>query len=133
VSPNFIADRHPLPPTEGIYVCHWGSLHTTDIGVSVVNLIWGAPTLRDAVILALLSTLSVALGLVVRYGGQALVAWVNGRNRVAEIEATGKADVARIRETGQVLRDLAELEPERLHLERVRPPPRDEIEPPAAS
>jgi hypothetical protein len=106
---------------------------------SAFNFIWRAPTFRGAVILALLSILSVAVGLLLRYGGLAFVAWVNGRNRVAEIEAAGKADVARIQETGKVLRDLAELEPEqterlRGRLERVRPPPEpDEIEPPAAS
>jgi hypothetical protein len=57
---------------------------------------------------------------------------------VAEIEAAGKADIARIRATGKVLRDLAALEPDQAdhlqgRLERVRPPPPDEIEPPAAS
>ncbi|HEX2185419.1 MAG TPA: hypothetical protein VHN78_07925 [Chloroflexota bacterium] len=60
------------------------------------------------------------------------------KTRVAEIEATGKAEVAKIREAGKAMRALAELEPdrtERLHgrLERVRPPPPDEMEPPAAS
>ncbi len=58
--------------------------------------------------------------------------------RVAEIEAAGKAEVAKIREAGKVLRELAALEPdqaERLRgrLERVQPPPPDEIQPPAAS
>jgi hypothetical protein len=57
-------------------------------------------------------------------GGRALVVWVRGRARVAEIKAEGEADVARIRETGKVLRSLAKLEPdqvERLHgrLDRV--------------
>jgi hypothetical protein len=56
---------------------------------------------------------------------------------VAEIEAAGKADVARIKATGKVLQDLAKLEPEQAEhlqgrLERVRPPP-DQLQPPAAS
>jgi hypothetical protein len=59
------------------------------------------------------------------------------QTRVAEIEAGSRAEVARIRETGKVLRSLAKLntdQDERLHarLERVRPPP-DELQPPAAS
>jgi hypothetical protein len=59
--------------------------------------------------------------------GRALVVWAQGR-----------ADVARIKETGKVLVDLAKVEPDqadrlRTRLERVRPPPPDEIEPPAAS
>jgi hypothetical protein len=104
----------------------------------VVNFIWSAPAPRAAIILALLSILSVAVGLILRYVGQAFVAWVNGRNRVAEIEAMGKADVARIEAAGRVLDHLAQLEPdqaERLRgrLDRVRPPPPDELQPPAAS
>ena len=59
--------------------------------------------------------------------GRALIVWVQGRMRVAEIEATGR-----------VLTDLAKLEPEQAErlqarLDRVRPPPPDQIEPPAAS
>ena len=58
--------------------------------------------------------------------GKALIVWVQGKMRVAEIEATGR-----------VLVDLATLEPdqaERLqaYLERGRPPPPDQIEPPAS-
>jgi hypothetical protein len=57
--------------------------------------------------------------------------------RVAEIEAAGKAEVARIKVTGKVLTDLAKLEPEQVErlqarLDRLRPPP-DQIEPPASS
>jgi hypothetical protein len=58
--------------------------------------------------------------------GRALVAWVQGKMRVAEIEAAGK-----------VLIDLARLDPdqaERLgaRLDRARPPPPSgEVEPPA--
>jgi hypothetical protein len=56
---------------------------------------------------------------------------------VAEIEAAGKAEVARIKATGKVLTDLAKLQPEQVErlqarLDRLRPPP-DQIEPPAAS
>jgi hypothetical protein len=69
--------------------------------------------------------------------GRLLVVWMQGRTRVAEIEALGKADVARIEATSKMLRSLAELEPEqaerlRGRLERVRPPP-EELQPPAAS
>jgi hypothetical protein len=58
--------------------------------------------------------------------GRALVVWVQG-----------KADVARIKATGKVLVDLAKLEPDQAkhlqaRLDRVRTPPSDEIEPPAA-
>jgi hypothetical protein len=103
----------------------------------VDKFIWSAPTPRAGIVLALLSILSVAVGLLLRYAGQAFVAWVNGRNGVAEIEAAGKADVARIEAAGRVLHDLAGLEPEQAerlhgHLERVRPPP-DRLDPPAAS
>jgi hypothetical protein len=103
----------------------------------VDKFIWSAPTPRDGIVLALLSILSVAVGLILRYAGKGFVAWVNGRNRVAEIEAAGKADVARLEAAGKILRDLAHLEPEqaehlRGHLERVRPPPK-ELLPPAAS
>jgi hypothetical protein len=57
--------------------------------------------------------------------------------RVAEIEAAGKAEVARIKVTGKVLTDFAKLEPEQVErlqarLDRLQPPP-DQIEPPAAS
>jgi hypothetical protein len=60
------------------------------------------------------------------------------KTRVAEIEATGKADVARIKATGKVLVDVAQLEPDQAErfqgrLERVRPAPPDELQPPAAS
>jgi hypothetical protein len=59
--------------------------------------------------------------------GRALVVWVQGR-----------ADVARIKATGKVLVDLAKLEPdeaERLQarLDRVRPPPPDQLGLPAVS
>ena len=99
--------------------------------------IWFAPAPRGAVALTLFSLLCTVVVILARYCGQAFVAWVNGRSRVAEIEAAGKAEVAKIRATGKVLRSLAELEPEEAehlhgHLERVRPPP-DELQPPAAS
>jgi hypothetical protein len=104
---------------------------------SAFNFISASPSPWSAIILGLLSVLSVTVGLLLRYSGRAFLAWVNGKNRVAEIEAAGTADVARIEATGKVLRDLAELEPEQAerlqrHLERVRPPP-DELQPPAAS
>ena len=106
--------------------------------MSAVSFIRPAPTLRDAIILTLLSALCTVAVLLARYCGQAFVTWVSGRNRVAEVEAAGRADVARIQETGKVLRALADLDPnqvERLHghLERIRPPPPDQLQPPAAS
>jgi len=59
--------------------------------------------------------------------GRALVVWVQGR-----------ADVDRIKAAGEVLTELAKLQQDQadwLHvrLDRVRPPPPDELEPPAAS
>ena len=50
----------------------------------------------------------------------------------------GVVDIVKILVTGKVLTDLAKLEPnqvERLQdrLERVRPPPPDELEPPATT
>jgi hypothetical protein len=104
---------------------------------SALNFIWPAPTLKGAVILTLLTLLGTVAVVLARSCGQAFVAWVNGKNRVAEIEAAGKADIARIQETGKVLRSLADLEPDQVerlhgHLDRVRPPP-DQLQPPAAS
>jgi hypothetical protein len=104
---------------------------------SALNFISPAPSLRDAVILTLLSFICTAVLLSLRYCGLGFVAWVNGRNRVAEIEAAGKVEVDRIRATRELLHDLRELGPDqaeyvRRHLEWVRPPP-DELKPPAAS
>jgi hypothetical protein len=61
--------------------------------------------------------------------------WV-GRGLVVLLQ--GVVDIVKILVTGKVLTDLAKLEPnqvERLQdrLERVRPPPPDELEPPATT
>lgn len=105
---------------------------------SAVNFISPATTPRSAAIITLFSILAWALWRLVPYVGQAFVAWVKGKAGAAEIEAVGKADVARIRAAGEVLRELAELEPDQAErhqgrLERVRPPPPDELQPPSAS
>jgi hypothetical protein len=65
----------------------------------------------------------------------ALSPWV-GRALVVLLQ--GVVDIVKTLVTGKVLTDLAKLEPEQAerlhgHLERVRPPPPDEIEPPATS
>jgi hypothetical protein len=67
---------------------------------------------------------SGAAGVLAYQLGKALVVWVQG-----------KADVARIRANGEVLTNLAKLEPDQVerlhaHLERVPPASSDAIEPP---
>lgn len=77
----------------------------------------------------LLLTGGILAGLYLTWaGGRALVVWVRGRARVAEIKAAGEADVAKIQEVGKVLRSLAKLEPDQVErlrgrVDRVRPPP----------
>jgi hypothetical protein len=65
----------------------------------------------------------------------ALSPWV-GRALVTLVH--GAVDCTKLLLAGKVMTDLAKLDPEqaerlRTRLERVRPPPRAEIEPPAAS
>jgi hypothetical protein len=62
-----------------------------------------------------------------------LVPWV-GKALVVLVQ--GVMDVVKIKANSKALTDLAKLEPEQVqrlhaHLERVRPPPTDAIEPPA--
>jgi hypothetical protein len=45
--------------------------------------------------------------------GRAILAWVQGRVRVAEIEATSRAELLKVHEAGMVLVLLAELESRR--------------------
>jgi hypothetical protein len=69
-------------------------------------------------------------------GALFVMAWPAGRALVVWVQ--GQADVARIKARGEVLMNLAMLEPEQAErlqarLDRVRPPPPDQLQPPAAS